>query len=78
LTKVLKIRFCRHNAGALSASRQLTMEFPGLDIKCKDCLKQCKSCRSILFATVNKQKFTANSEQLLLDELRRMIANLIN
>lgn len=76
--KALKIRFCRHNAGAPSVCRQLATEFPDLDIKCKECLKQCKSCRTILFATVNKQKISVESEELLLAKLRRIIADLIS
>jgi uncharacterized protein YuzB (UPF0349 family) len=75
---MLKIRFCRHNAGARSVCRQLVQEFPQLDIKHKDCLKQCKVCRSIPFVMVGKHRISAESGELLMSELRRTIADLID
>jgi len=75
--KALKIRLCRHNSGAPAVSRQLSTEFPDLDVKLKDCAKQCKTCRSTPFVMVNKQKIAAESSELLLTAVRRTIYDLI-
>ena len=41
----MKIRFCEHNKGKGKVFRRLTEEFPDLNIKIKDCIKQCSACR---------------------------------
>lgn len=75
--KAIKIRLCRHNTGAPAVSQQLSTEFPALDIKLKDCAKQCKTCRTNPFVMVNKQKITAESSELLMHAVRRTIYDLI-
>ncbi|MBW4055750.1 MAG: DUF1450 domain-containing protein [Proteobacteria bacterium] len=54
----LKIRFCEHNKGKGKVVRKLEEEFPDLNIKIKDCVKQCSSCREQPVAVVDKKKVT--------------------
>ena len=69
----MKIRFCEHNKGKGKVFRRLTEEFPAMNIKIKDCIKQCGACREIPAATVDKQKVTGRDG----DELYRNILDLI-
>ena len=43
----MKIRFCEHNKGKGKVYRRLAEEFPDLNIKVKDCIKQCSACREM-------------------------------
>jgi len=52
----MKIRFCEHNKGKGKVFRRLQEEFPDMNIKIKDCIKQCSACREKPMATVDKQK----------------------
>ena len=52
----MKIRFCEHNKGKGKPYRRLKEEFPDLNIKIKECIKQCGTCRERLMATVDKKK----------------------
>ncbi len=54
----MKIRFCEHNKGKGKVYRRLKEEFPDLNIKIKDCIKQCGACREMPMATVDKEKIT--------------------
>jgi uncharacterized protein YuzB (UPF0349 family) len=69
----MKIRFCEHNKGKGKVFRRLTEEFPVLNIKIKDCVKQCGSCREQPMAVVDKKKVTARNG----DELYAKIFELI-
>ena len=69
----MKIRFCEKNKGKGKVFRQLQEEFPNLNIKVKDCIKQCGSCRDMPTATVDKQKVTGRDG----DELYRNIVEMI-
>jgi len=53
-----KIRFCENNKGKGKVVRRLKEEFPDLNIKVKDCVKQCSSCRDQPVAVVDKIKVT--------------------
>jgi len=53
-----KIRFCENNKGKGKVVRRLKEEFPDLNIKVKDCVKQCSSCRDQPVAVVDKNKVT--------------------
>ena len=55
----MKIRFCEHNKGKGKVYRQLKEEFPDLNIKIKDCIKQCGTCSEKPMATVDKEKISA-------------------
>ena len=68
-----KIRFCEHNKGKGKVFRRLQEEFPDLNIKVKDCIKQCGACRAPPTATVNKQKVTGRDG----DELYRNVLEMI-
>lgn len=54
----MKIRFCENNKGKGKVFRRLSEEFPELNIKVKDCVKQCGACRDMPVAMVNKKKIT--------------------
>ncbi|OGR29897.1 MAG: hypothetical protein A2X79_08830 [Desulfuromonadaceae bacterium GWB2_53_15] len=69
----MKIRFCEHNKGKGKVYRRLKEEFPDLDIKIKDCVKQCGVCREMPLATVDKKKVTVRDG----DELYVLIVALI-
>lgn len=69
----MKIRFCEHNKGKGKVVRRLTEEFPDLNIKIKECIKQCSACRDNPTATVDKQKVTAQDGDQLYEKLRAMI-----
>lgn len=69
----MKIRFCEHNKGKGKLYRRLTEEFPGLNIKIKDCVKQCSVCREAPLAVVDKKKITSKDG----DQLYEKIVDLI-
>lgn len=69
----MKIRFCEHNRGKGKVFRRLQEEFPDLNIKIKECVKQCGACSGTPMATVNKKKVVARDG----DELYEKIVELI-
>ena len=69
----MKIRFCEHNKGKGKVYRRLTEEFPDLNIKIKDCIKQCGACREMPAATVNKKKVTAKDADKLYEKIVELI-----
>ena len=52
----MKIRFCEHNKGKGKVVRRLQEEFPDLNIKVKDCIKQCGRCHDMPMATIDKKR----------------------
>jgi len=69
----VKIRFCEHNKGKGKVFRRLEEEFPDLNIKIKDCVKQCSACREKPMAVVDKKKVTGKDG----DDLYTKIIELI-
>lgn len=69
----MKIRFCEHNKGKGKIFRRLSEEFPELNIKVKDCFKQCSACRDMPVAVVDKKKVIGKDG----DDLYRKIVELI-
>lgn len=69
----MKIRFCEHNKGKGKVYRRLTEEFPDLNIKIKECVKQCSTCRDNPMAVVDKKKVTGKD----VDQLYERIVELI-
>jgi uncharacterized protein YuzB (UPF0349 family) len=69
----MKIRFCEHNKGKGKVFRRLTVEFPDLNIKIKECIKQCSACRETLLASVDKKKVTAKDGDQLYDKIVELI-----
>ena len=69
----MKIRFCEHNKGKGKLFRRLKEDFPELNIKIKDCVKQCGACREMPLAVVDKKKMTGKDG----DELYHKIIELI-
>ena len=71
----MKIRFCEHNKGKGKVYRRLTEEFPDLNIKIKDCVKQCSVCRETPVATVDKKKVTGKDGDQLYELIVELIRN---
>jgi len=69
----MKIRFCEHNKGKGKVYRRLTEEFPDLNIKIKDCIKQCGGCRDTPMATVDKKKVVAKDGDQLYEKIVELI-----
>lgn len=69
----MKVRFCEHNKGKGKVYRRLCEEFPDMNIKVKECVKQCSACREMPMATVDKKRVTARDG----DELYRKIIEAI-
>lgn len=69
----MKIRFCEHNKGKGKVFRRLTEEYPDLNIKIKDCIKQCSVCRETPAAIVDKQKVTAKDGDQLYEKIVELI-----
>jgi uncharacterized protein YuzB (UPF0349 family) len=69
----MKIRFCEHNKGKGKVFRRLTEEYPDLNIKIKDCVKQCSSCRETPMATVNKKKVIGKDGDQLYERIVELI-----
>ena len=69
----MKIRFCEHNKGKGKVHRRLTEEFPDLNIKIKDCIKQCSACREDPMASVDKKKVVAKDGDQLYERIVELI-----
>ncbi|MDD2539577.1 MAG: DUF1450 domain-containing protein [Desulfuromonadaceae bacterium] len=69
----LKIRFCEHNKGKGKVVRRLEEEFPALNIKIKDCVKQCSSCREQPMAVVDKKKISGKDSEDLYTKIIELI-----
>jgi uncharacterized protein YuzB (UPF0349 family) len=69
----MKIRFCEHSKGKGKVYRRLTEEFPDLNIKIKDCVKQCGACRENAMATVDKKKVVAKDGDQLYEKIVELI-----
>lgn len=65
----MKIRFCEHNKGKGKVFRRLTEEFPDLNIKIKECIKQCSACRENPLASVDKKKVIAKDGDQLYERI---------
>ena len=70
----MKIRFCEHNKGKGKVYRRLREEFPDLNIKIKDCVKQCSACQEMPMATIDKKKVVARDG----DDLYRKLVEIIH
>jgi uncharacterized protein YuzB (UPF0349 family) len=69
----MKIRFCEHNKGKGKVFRRLTDEFPDLNIKIKECIKQCSACRETPLASVDKKKVTGKDGDQLYERIVELI-----
>ena len=69
----MKIRFCEHNKGKGKVFRRLTDEFPDLNIKIKECIKQCSACRETPLASVDKKKITGKDGDQLYERIVELI-----
>ena len=71
----MKIRFCEHNKGKGKVYRRLSEEFPDLNIKIKECVKQCGACREMPMATIDKKRVTARDGDKLYQKILEAIAH---
>ena len=71
----MKIRFCENNSGKGKVFRRLSEDFPDLNIKIKDCIKQCSACRETPMATVGKKKVTGKDGDELYHNIVELIRN---
>lgn len=69
----MKIRFCEHTKGKGKVFRRLSEEFPDLNIKIKDCIKQCSACRETPLASVDKKKVSAKDGDQLYERIVELI-----
>jgi len=69
----MKIRFCENNKGKGKVVRRLKEEYPDLDIKIKDCIKECSSCDDKPMARVDKEKITARDGDALYKKIVEVI-----
>jgi len=69
----VKIRFCEHNKGKGKVYRRLSEEFPDLNIKIKECVKQCGACSEMPMATVDKKRVTARDGDKLYQKILEII-----
>ena len=69
----MKIRFCEHNKGKGKVFRRLSEEFPELNIKIKECIKQCSACRETPLASVDKKKVSAKDGDQLYERIVELI-----
>jgi uncharacterized protein YuzB (UPF0349 family) len=69
----MKIRFCEHNKGKGKVYRRLREEFPDLNIKIKECVKQCSACSETPMATVDKKKVVARDGDRLYQKIVEII-----
>ncbi|MBT1073016.1 DUF1450 domain-containing protein [Pelotalea chapellei] len=69
----MKIRFCEHTKGKGKVYRRLKEEFPELNIKVKECIKQCSLCRETPMATVDKVKIVGRDSDDLYEKIIKAI-----
>jgi uncharacterized protein YuzB (UPF0349 family) len=69
----MKIRFCENNKGKGKVARRLKEEFPDLDVKIKDCIKECSSCSEKPMVRIDKEKVTARDGDALYDKIVEVI-----
>jgi len=61
----MKIRFCENNKGTGKVFKKLKETYPDLNIKRKECLKNCGDCKKSPIALVDgKVVSAADSEEL--------------
>jgi uncharacterized protein YuzB (UPF0349 family) len=69
----MKIRFCENNKGKGKVVRRLKEEFPDLDIKIKDCIKECSTCSEKPMAKVDKVMIIARDGSMLYKKIVEVI-----
>ena len=65
----MKIRFCENNKGTGKVSKKLKENYPGLDIKRKDCVKKCGPCKKSPFVLIKGEVVKADSGEELYDKI---------
>jgi uncharacterized protein YuzB (UPF0349 family) len=61
----MKVRFCENNKGTGKVFKKLKENYPDLNIKRKDCLKNCGSCKKTPLALVEGKLITADDGEKL-------------
>jgi len=63
----MKIRFCENNKGVGKVFKKLKESYPELNLKRKDCLKNCAPCKKSPFALVEGKAINADDSEELYD-----------
>jgi uncharacterized protein YuzB (UPF0349 family) len=61
----MKIRFCENNKGTGKVFKKLKENYPDLNIKRKECLKNCGTCKKTPMALVEGKLITADDGEEL-------------
>lgn len=65
----MKIRFCEHNKGTGRIFKKLKEQHPELNIKRKDCLKECGTCKKMPFVLVEGKTVKADDGDALYEKI---------
>lgn len=66
----MKVRLCEHNDGSKKVLKTLTAADSSLNIKRKDCLKECKRCKKGPFALLDGVRVEAETTEELISLVR--------
>ena len=65
----MKIRFCENNKGTGKVFKKLKENYPDLNMKRKDCLKNCGTCKKTPMALVDGKLTTADDGEELYQKI---------
>lgn len=65
----MKIRFCEHNKGSGKVFKKLKENYPDLNIKRKDCRKNCGTCKKSPYALVQGNVVKADDGEELYNKI---------
>lgn len=69
----MKVRLCEHNDGSKKVLKALTADAPSLNIKRKECIKECKRCRKGPFALLDGVRIDAETTEELISLVKGRI-----
>jgi len=69
----MKVRFCENNEGSTAVYKRLKADFPGHNIKRKDCVKCCSTCNSSLFVVAGGKQLRGKTAEELYGEIAALL-----
>lgn len=67
-----KVKFCKDNGfKTKTVYKNLKSEYPDVKIKRKDCLGECKTCKSSPFSVVDGKVIACRSTEDLYDKIKK-------